>query len=738
MERRRALLVGALFAGVALFCPFPVQALTTLYQYNASDYYLPTGTVASGTLGDTNVSDGVTFGIQEDVVYNQISALATNGEFTAGDSTNWTYLEDDQKNSLADNIVATGGDVEAGQYYLYWRAKKDTAHGNLSNAGGFWGGGTPDVAVLNFSFYKYNIANTPLANDMRILLVKPDGTEAIIWQNLTIFSTTAWQKVNMDVEKGNFTQAGTYQLRLYVYFDAPNTNPIPEFEDHWDRIGLNLSSSNYSVQIWHNSTPTDNAIGSLQAINASVRFNATYAGNYTLYIYDWQNTQWGYCSNSIVTKSAFTTLNCSLTSNLGDYRDPIDKSIRIALNETNHLTREFLYEDYIQYWVEALDKPPYYDFQAGNLGVDNSTPMPNQSITFYSLWYDDGALNEYFLEHNGTGVFQNEPVLSFSSSNDSWGNYTLWVPNASEGTEFDAKIWADDSMGQLNFTANFTISVQNVVPAVGNTSTNVTTAAADSKICVNASATDIGVGINVTWMQITYPNSTVGNITLSDTGCNAGVANDGRYGEWVNVGGVKGNLTLNTTFANDSVGNLNWEKPIPNIIVQIQLAPNPVGGSNLYVGFYGKTDASVVNVSNATQKLYNTSIMNGTLFVAKEGAVISWSNLRIADISSDMPNMDADLNLTDEDDKLETYFNVTADVCGLAGAYYLNTTDGNWKVGVIYSDEDSSNTYTEGDNIIFCVDFNVNQLNFEGGLSDYEIVFPRTHGNDVDMYMEAK
>ncbi|HLC48368.1 MAG TPA: hypothetical protein VJI13_04810, partial [Candidatus Norongarragalinales archaeon] len=78
-----------------------------------------------------------------------------------------------------------------------------------------------------------------------------------------------------------------------------------------------------------------------------------------------------------------------------------------------------------------------------------------------------------------------------------------------------------------------------------------------------------------------------------------------------------------------------------------------------------------------------------------------------------------------------------APVCGLEGTYYLNSTDGNFKVGMLYSDEDSSNAYSAGDNIIFCSNFNINSPNFEGDLSDYEIVFPKSFANNVDMYFDA-
>jgi hypothetical protein len=79
----------------------------------------------------------------------------------------------------------------------------------------------------------------------------------------------------------------------------------------------------------------------------------------------------------------------------------------------------------------------------------------------------------------------------------------------------------------------------------------------------------------------------------------------------------------------------------------------------------------------------------------------------------------------------------TSPTCGINGTYYMTPTDGNFKIGLLYTDENSNNAYNSGDNIIFCTDFNPNRQNFEGGISDYEIAFPKSFANNVDMYFEA-
>jgi hypothetical protein len=110
-------------------------------------------------------------------------------------------------------------------------------------------------------------------------------------------------------------------------------------------------------------------------------------------------------------------------------------------------------------------------------------------------------------------------------------------------------------------------------PTVSNTGVNTTSANTNTYICVNATATDPS-GISQVWSQITFPNATVLNITLSqDTGipC-AGTASDDWYGAIVNVGSTAGNLTVNTTFANDTLGNLGYQSPWPNLQVNVTSA----------------------------------------------------------------------------------------------------------------------------------------------------------------------
>ncbi len=122
------------------------------------------------------------------------------------------------------------------------------------------------------------------------------------------------------------------------------------------------------------------------------------------------------------------------------------------------------------------------------------------------------------------------------------------------------------------FRISFIRAVDSTAPTVGNTSVNATSVTVNTTICVNATAVDQnGVPVSQVLAQVVFPSGTVANYTMSDTGCNAGVAGDNWYGVQVSVGADQGTLTVNTTFANDSFGNMGYQSPYPNKQVTLTL-----------------------------------------------------------------------------------------------------------------------------------------------------------------------
>ena len=96
-------------------------------------------------------------------------------------------------------------------------------------------------------------------------------------------------------------------------------------------------------------------------------------------------------------------------------------------------------------------------------------------------------------------------------------------------------------------------------PVVSNMSANESSINPNDYICINASTTDLWGIIDVMLATITYPNDTVKNVTLADDGSSPSCddsADDGWYGEILDVGDTAGTFTLNNTWANDTAGNM--------------------------------------------------------------------------------------------------------------------------------------------------------------------------------------
>ncbi|MEE8167574.1 MAG: hypothetical protein V3T58_01715 [Candidatus Hydrothermarchaeales archaeon] len=233
----------------------------------------------------------------------------------------------------------------------------------------------------------------------------------------------------------------------------------------------------------------------------------------------------------------------------------------------------------------------YANDTAGNLGVQ--TPFPNLTIEVVGdaeapTFGNDPGRNATIVGNgsvvklnetvNDTGVGVDIVLFTVNGTNYTYTNssgdefYLLWTCNDNSNYSWSA-IYANDSAGNLNgsisgLPLNWTCDV--TPPTVGNTSVNATSVLADSVVCVNHTASDIGGVLNETWVMITDQNGDTSNVLTNDTGvwCAGGVG-DGWYGEEINVGGSEGNLTVNTSYANDSAGNLGVDPAFPNLTVEV-------------------------------------------------------------------------------------------------------------------------------------------------------------------------
>ncbi|MGC9059410.1 MAG: hypothetical protein ACP5H3_03355, partial [Candidatus Aenigmatarchaeota archaeon] len=240
----------------------------------------------------------------------------------------------------------------------------------------------------------------------------------------------------------------------------------------------------YQLSVEHNSTISH--LGILKNISVLVNFTSTLNDNYTMAIYDFNNSRWDFsaCQNVSATANIYYAIWCNVTINSTNYVSN-DGKVRVRLNSTIDNDRATLKEEYVQFYI---------GYEAGILEVH--LDFPDSSTTFYitqnsTFWVnasvicrdaDCSQVNATVL-YNLTSLYPDTPVngtygdkpffinetpaystkicssnlLKDQSCNVSWlinatGNiYTVWKV----GVVFNSSIYGSKS----NSTDNATIKI---------------------------------------------------------------------------------------------------------------------------------------------------------------------------------------------------------------------------------------------------------------------------------------
>jgi hypothetical protein len=288
-----------------------------------------------------------------------------------------------------------------------------------------------------------------------------------------------------------------------------------------------------------------------------------------------------------------------------------------------------------------------------NVGHDNATDAATGTMRPASFaWMPTGS--------TGRLVWDTDTTLATLSNRTfaagAWGATTTfstyagtgaWIQMATNPTSADstkilgARMNSTFNVGSFNFsaayanygdaaiTSNATLTTyesfriafiratDSTAPTVANTSVNATSVSVNETICINATAVDQnGVPVSAVLAQVVFPNGTVANYTMSGTGCNAGVAGDNWYGVQVSVGATQGTLTINTTFANDSFGNMGYQSPYPNLPVTVTSGEAFVDTSiSVSTLSFGSLDPGTSNNAAAENPLVLTNTANSNTAV---------------------------------------------------------------------------------------------------------------------------
>ena len=209
--------------------------------------------------------------------------------------------------------------------------------------------------------------------------------------------------------------------------------------------------------------------------------------------------------------------------------------------------------------ITVVDNPPTI---SSNSAINNSRFHPSGINTRYNVTVtDDNGVDTVLFEIDGVNV------TTSLNSTDTF-NYTdiCLTDNVFNWTD----IWANDTIGQntsLVIDLSWTCDV--TVPVVGGKTVNATTVYTNAIVSLNISGITDNFEVNTTWTTVNYPDGTKENLTMTSIGNNFYQVN-------VSVGANTGTFYYNTTYVNDTAGNINSNTTILNITVTTTPeAPSP-------------------------------------------------------------------------------------------------------------------------------------------------------------------
>ena len=176
------------------------------------------------------------------MTYSIQQNLIVNGNFTSGSSSGWSYSEDDSSGVASSNFNVSGGADNPGVWYFEVNdSAVDTGYnvsGNLTNDGGVWlNSGTIVSATALFSYKQTWGIVAPIVNNIKVFLIRPDSSELLLFTRQSIVGDSVYTSESIDVGINNFSESGTYKIKLYNLVDTAISD-MPLIRNFWDDIDL--------------------------------------------------------------------------------------------------------------------------------------------------------------------------------------------------------------------------------------------------------------------------------------------------------------------------------------------------------------------------------------------------------------------------------------------------------------------------------------------------------------------
>lgn len=225
----------------------------------------------------------------------------------------------------------------------------------------------------------------------------------------------------------------------------------------------------------------------------------------------------------------------------------------------------------------------YIDHEApewDEVWTNNSNPAPQDYVSFYSNWTDNGELKAWVFFWNANGSMKKAGEGEFTSTPGT-ANRTILIPDTADGQVVSYYFEANDTKGLSDTTDIFNITVQDSSsPVVSSGSVSPDLDNRYEPVDITADVTDNN-GVNSTWLEIGKPDGSFENRSMSH---------------------LSGS-TYNLTYSPDQIGEYNYT------VHANDSAGNTDNGSTFFSTAYGWSSSAFVSPVSAqkVQTLVNVT-----------------------------------------------------------------------------------------------------------------------------------
>lgn len=370
-----------------------------------------------------------------------------------------------------------------------------------------------------------------------------------------------------------------------------------------------------------------------------IKLTANWSDNYVLDSYKLSHNGTSSWAN---TSSAFSGSWSNVTIGTSEFANGVLFQAKIYANDSaNNENATLTYQ-----WTIDGTAPTYANYT----NTTNNTQVSKQAgIKIMAQWADNLELQNYWLWEN-VSVADGGVNVSFGSfpTTGNWTNITLpSMSSLTPGNIFQAKIYANDTSNNENYTKTYQWTIDNQIPQYSSNDTNSSTDYAKS-ILIYSNWSD-NIDLDYAWLE-TNESGTLLNVTAGSYGTiNINLSSEQTWSNftWYNSSIDSGTVILWRIYVNDTTGNENvtinrtftFDNVNP-VITIITPANNSYNNSlagyewingTIYddVAMSDSLNISITGANASQYEVYNFSSLNNTAFKVRNNTPLNDGQITI-------------------------------------------------------------------------------------------------------------